>query len=127
MLIHPHPLAKLVKRNRDDEDGPDDAFESFDDIVESMTGSDSIQVDVRESDDRIRVVADVPSSDRDAIDVKCDGRRLAIRIGTESGPIIKRVTLPSYVDDETILLNLNNGILEIALERTTDPANIGFY
>jgi HSP20 family protein len=51
---------------------------------------------------------------------------LAIRATREPRPFLKRVELPAYVDDQSARKSFNNGILEVTLDRDTDPANIGF-
>jgi HSP20 family protein len=51
---------------------------------------------------------------------------LAIRATRDPHPFVKRVDLPAYVDDQSARTSFNNGILEVTLDRDTDPANIGF-
>jgi HSP20 family protein len=116
-----------MRRNSDDDETPfGGAFNGFDEMLSGATSGESAPVDIHEYDDEIRVVADLPDIDRDDIDVQCDGRILAIRAATEPRPFRKRVDLPAYVDEKSVRTNFNNGVLEITLDRDTDPANIGF-
>jgi HSP20 family protein len=51
---------------------------------------------------------------------------VAIRAATDPRPSLRRVDLPAYVDEQSARTDFNNGVLEITLDRDTDPANIGF-
>jgi HSP20 family protein len=116
-----------VRRNSDDDDSPfDDAPGDVEQLLNSMTGDASDRVDVHEYDDSVSVVADVPGADESDVDVRCDGRRLAVRVSTETRPVVLRVDLPAYVDDQSASVSYNNGVLEVTLDRDQDPANIGF-
>ena len=68
---------------RDDRDDPfDDIFSEIERMMEEMTGGvagdagfgGDAHVSVYETDERVRVVADMPGVDKDDIDIKCDGR-----------------------------------------------------
>jgi len=117
-----------MKRNPDDDenrfgDGADDAGRAP--AVAADGGGEPI--DIHEYDDEVVVVADVPEADRSEIDLRCDGRTLAIRVDGTPRPSLKRVDLPAYVDDGSARTSFNNGVLEVTFERDNDPANIGFY
>jgi HSP20 family protein len=116
-----------MRRNSDDdEDSFGGVFGGIDEMLSGMTGEETAPVDIHEYDDEIRVVADLPDATRDDIDIQCDGRTVAIRAATEPRPFGTRVDLPVYVDDQSAETSFNNGVLEITLDRDTDPANIGF-
>ncbi|WP_424016419.1 Hsp20/alpha crystallin family protein [Halorientalis pallida] len=115
-----------MRRNPDDDDPFGDAFGGIGEMLSGMAGEDTEPVDVHKYDDEIRVVADIPDASQEEIDTQCDGRILAIRVARDPRPVVKRVDLPAYVDDESAETSFNNGVLEVTLDRQTDPANIGF-
>jgi len=115
--------------NRDPFDDDEDPFAAGHGIgrpANGAAGDPTDRIDVHEYDDRVTVVADLPGVTEDDLDLECDGRVLAIRAATEPQPFLARVDLPSYVDARSLELTLNNGILEIALTKDRDPADIGF-
>ena len=117
-----------MRRNSDDDENPfDGLFNGIDQTLSGMADSETEPVDVHEYDDEIRVIADIPDASREDIDIQCDGRILAIRAAREPRPFVKRVDLPAYVDDQSAQMSFNNGVIEITLDRDTDPADIGFY
>jgi len=116
-----------VRRNPADDDHPfDSPPDDSDQLLNGAGKSGTEAVDVREYEDTVSVVADIPNVDGDDIDIKCDGRALAVRISTDSRPVVLRVDLPTYVDDQSAETHYNNGVLEITLDQDYDPANIGF-
>lgn len=116
-----------MRRNPNDDD--ENNFTNIFNQLNNMLGdaSDSDPVDVHEYDEEIRVVADLPDADQNDIALQCDGRTLTIQIAQDPVPQIKQIDLPDYVDAQSADMSFNNGILEVTLERDTDPANIGFY
>jgi HSP20 family protein len=126
-LIRATGLKTVMRRNSDDDDNPfGDLFGEINGMLSGMADKETEPVDVHKYDDELRVVADIPDASEDAIDIQCDGRNLAIRVARDPHPVIKRVDLPAYVDDQSAEMSFNNGILEVTLDRTNDPANIGF-
>lgn len=116
-----------MRRNSDDdEESFGGVFSGIDKMLSGMTEGESTPVDIHEYGDEIRIVADLPDATRDDIDIDCDGRTVAIRAERESRPFVTRVDLPAYVDDQSARTSFNNGVLEVTLDRDTDPANIGF-
>jgi HSP20 family protein len=116
-----------VRRNSDDDEHPFDSTpDDIDQMLRTMAGDATDRVDVHEYDDRISVVADIPGIEESDIDIQCDGRTLAIRISAASRPVVMRVDLPAYVDDQSVRTSYNNGVLEVTFDRGRDPANIGF-
>jgi HSP20 family protein len=110
----------MMRRNPDDDDPFGDLFGEINDILSGMAGDEAEPVDVHEYDDELRVVADIPDASEEEIDIQCDGRNLAIRVARDPRPVLKRV------DDQSAETSFNNGILEVTLDRTNNPANIGF-
>ncbi|RXK48007.1 Hsp20/alpha crystallin family protein [Halorientalis pallida] len=116
-----------MRRNPDDDEDPfGDLFGEINDMLAGKTGEETEAVDVHEYDDELRVVADIPDASEEEIEIQCDGRILAIRVARDPRPVVERLDLPAYVDDQSAQMSFNNGILEVTLDRTTDPANIGF-
>lgn len=120
---------------RDDRDDPfDDIFSEIERMMEEMTGGISgtgnagfgndAHISVYETDEEIRVVADLPGVDKDDIDIKCDGRYVTILASTEHSSYEDRIELPGRVDEHSATATFNNGILEVTLERTDTSANI---
>jgi HSP20 family protein len=117
----------MMRRNSDDdEDSFGGVFDGIDEMLSGMRGGESAPVDIHEYDEEIRIVADIPDVRQDDITLQCDGRAVAIRAETDPRPVVMRVDLPAYVDDQSLETNFNNGVLEISLDRDTDPANFGF-
>src|SRR5699024_3100909 len=85
--------------------------------TDTMGGSD-VHIDTYEDDDIVRVVADLPGIEKDAIDLTCDGRRLTIDAAGDRREFEERVDLPSPVDERSATASYNNGILEVVFERS---------
>jgi HSP20 family protein len=83
-----------------------------------------IHLDVYEEADTLRVVADIPGVDRDAIDLKCDGTVLTLDATGTTREYHERVQLPATVDEHSAAASYNNGILEVTFDRVDDSANI---
>jgi HSP20 family protein len=116
-----------MRRNSDDDENPfSGVFDGIDEMLSRMADGESEPVDIHEYDEELRVIADIPDANEDDIDVQCDGRSLSIRAAREPRPFFERVELPAYVDDQSAQTSFNNGVLEVTLDRDTDPANIGF-
>ncbi|PSQ10397.1 Hsp20/alpha crystallin family protein [Halobacteriales archaeon QS_7_69_60] len=120
---------------RDDRDDPfDDIFSEIERMMEEMTGGvagdagfgGDAHVSVYETDERVRVVADMPGVDKDDIDIKCDGRHVTISASTEVSDYRERVELPARVDEHSASATFNNGVLEIEFDRADSSASIDF-
>ena len=120
---------------RDDRDDPfDDIFSEIERMMEEMTGGvtgdagfgGDAHVSVYETDERVRVVADMPGADKDDIDIKCDGRHVTISASTEVSDYRERVELPTRVDEHSASATFNNGVLEMEFDRTDSSASIDF-
>jgi HSP20 family protein len=126
---------------RDDRDDRDDPFDEFFEEIERMmnnmmggnadfrvrqggpsTGADrgghDAHLDVHETDEEVRVVADIPGVEKEDIDLRCDGETLTLRAGGETREYEERVSLPTAVDEHSASATYNNGVLEV----TFDPA-----
>jgi len=127
---------------RDDRDDPfDDFFRELERMMNEMTGGEfdmhverhgdsgqnhgrDIHLDLYEKDDEVRVVADIPGVEKDAIDLKCDGEELTIDAAGPECEYSERVQLPAAVDEHSASATYNNGILEVAFERRDNSADI---
>ena len=123
---------------RDDDDPFDEFFREIERMMDEMmgaegdvhidrdtaTGAADLHLDVHETDDEIRVIADIPGVDKEGIDLKCDGTVLTIEAGAHEREYHERLTLPSRVDEHSASATYNNGILEVTFDREEDSADI---
>jgi len=124
---------------RDDNDDPfDEFFREIERMMDEMMGAEGdvhidrdaaaggseLHVDVHETDDEVRVVADIPGVEKEGIDLKCDGTVLTIDAGTHNHEYHERLTLPSRVDEHSAAATHNNGVLEVTFDREADSADI---
>jgi HSP20 family protein len=114
-------LFREIERMMNDVMGQGNVDVGFD--ADAGFGSDT-HVDVHETDEQIRVVADIPGVEKDEIDLKCDGEVLTISAATQRRNYDDRVTLPARVDEHTADATYNNGVLEVVFERADDSADI---
>jgi HSP20 family protein len=123
--------------DRDDRDPFSDLFDELERVMNEMMGdnmhvnqggapgaSSDIHLTTYEEDDKLRVVADVPGVDKDAIDLKCDGTVLTIDAASDHRDFQERIQLPATVDEHSASASYNNGVLEITFERADDSADI---
>ncbi|EMA40149.1 Hsp20/alpha crystallin family protein [Halococcus hamelinensis] len=121
--------------DRDDRDPFEDIFNEIERMMDGMMNgnvdihTDTIDgtgahVDVYEDDESVRVVADLPGIEKDAIDLTCDGRRLTIDAAGDRREVTERVRLPTRVDERSANATYNNGILEVVFERSDTSADI---
>ncbi|MFB6135256.1 MAG: Hsp20/alpha crystallin family protein [Halobacteriaceae archaeon] len=119
---------------RDDRDDPfDEFFRELERMMNGMMdgpeedptgfGSDT-HVDVYETDEELRVVADIPGVEKDDLTLKCDGEVLTISAATNHREFDERLRLPSAVDENSASATFNNGVLEVTLDRGDGSANI---
>jgi len=119
---------------RDDRDDPfDDIFNEIERMMDGMGGSidaadagfgGDAHVSVYETDEEVRVVADLPGVEKESLRIKCDGRHVTISAATAASEYEERIELPARVDEHSASASFNNGVLEITLERTGSSANI---
>jgi HSP20 family protein len=129
---------------RDDRDDPfDEFFREIERMMNQMMGSQGefrfqhssnvgspgtaggdVHFDVHEADGEVRVVADMPGVEKDAIDLQCDGRTLTVDASGDQREYHERVNLPSTVDEHAASATYNNGILEVTFETADDSTSI---
>ncbi|MFB6069456.1 MAG: Hsp20/alpha crystallin family protein [Halanaeroarchaeum sp.] len=125
---------------RDDRDDPfDDIFREIERMMDEMMygpdrqgvreggpaefGSDT-HVDVHETNDEVRMVADLPGVEKADIALQCDGEMLTITADGEARSYDERLTLPSRVDPESGSATYNNGVLEVVFDRVEAATDI---
>jgi HSP20 family protein len=131
----------------DDSDDPFDDFfrelermmnemtgESFDMNVDVQTGHGHVggqagfgtatHVDVHESEEELRVVADLPGLAKEDITLRCDGEVLTIGADSGERSYDERVQLPARVDETSASASYNNGVLEVVLDRVDGATDI---
>ena len=129
----------------DDRDDPfDEFFEEIERMMNEMMGPNAnfhfehnsgrrrshedsghdVHIDVHEHDDEIRVVADIPGVEKEAIDLQCDGDTLQLEAGNGERRYSERVSLPGRVDEHSASATYNNGVLEVVFERLDDSTSI---
>ena len=74
-------------------------------------------VDVVETDDEIKVVAELPGVEKDQIQLYATERTLTISVDTPERKYYKEIELPADVDPSTAKSKYRNGILEAVLKK----------
>ncbi|PSP86723.1 Hsp20/alpha crystallin family protein [Halobacteriales archaeon QS_4_66_20] len=126
----------------DDRDDPfDDLFSEIERMMNEMMGGNAefhfeggtgshtdsgrdVHMDIHESDDEVRIVADIPGVDREDIDLQCDGTTLNLRAAGNNREYRERVSLPATVDEHSASATYNNGVLEVVFDRADDSTSI---
>jgi HSP20 family protein len=126
----------------DDRDDPfEDLFSEIERMMNEMMGGDaqfhfeqhgddrsedgrSVHMDIHESGDEIRIVADIPGVDKEDIDLQCDGTTLDLSATGTEREYRERVSLPARVDEHSASATYNNGVLEVIFERADDTTSI---
>lgn len=117
---------------RDDRDDPfGDIFDEIERMMNGMTGgfddsgfASETHVDVSDRDGVVRLVADLPGVEKEAIDLTCDGETLTISAASARREYDERVRLPARVDEHSATATFNNGVLQVTLEKVDDSAEI---
>ncbi|WP_135820414.1 Hsp20/alpha crystallin family protein [Halostella litorea] len=117
---------------RDDRDEPfDDIFREIERMMNEMMGADGTDmrfegsagfgadthVDIHETDEEVRVVADLPGVEKADIELQCDGQVLTVSAASDRREYDERVSLPVRVDEHSASATYNNGVLEVIFER----------
>jgi len=117
--------------HRDDRDDPfDNIFDEIERMMNEMTGTDrtgfttETHVDVYDEDGRIRLVADLPGVEKDAIDLKCDGKTLTVSAASNRREYDERIRLPARVDEHSADASFRNGVLEVTFDKLEDSTDI---
>jgi HSP20 family protein len=122
---------------RDDRDEPfDDLFREIERMMNEMMGAGTgtgdmrfdssagfgadTHVDIHETEEQIRVIADLPGVEKDDIELQCDGKVLTISAASERREYDERVSLPVRVDEHSASATYNNGVLEVTFDRAGD-------
>lgn len=90
----------------------------------SSGGTHDVHLDVHETDEELRVVADIPGVNKDDIELKCDGQTLMLDASGEERRYSERVSLPARVDEHSASASYNNGVLEVVFDRVDDSTSI---
>jgi HSP20 family protein len=85
-------------------------------------GGHDAHIDVHETDEEVRVVADIPGVRKEDIDLRCDGDTLTLRANGEGREYEERVSLPTLVDEHSASATYNNGILEVTFDPAGEPS-----
>lgn len=130
---------------RDDRDEPfDDLFREIERMMnEMMNGADvnfesrastatsadtgfgaDTHVDVHDTDDEIRVIADLPGVEKENIELECDGKALTVSAQSDHREYDERITLPRRVNEHTANATYNNGVLEVIFEPAEKSSGI---
>jgi HSP20 family protein len=120
---------------RDDRNDPfDDIFRELERMMNDVMGGgvevgdagfgSDTHVDVQETSEEIRVIADLPGVEKGDIGLTCDGKALTISAQNNRREYDERVALPSQVDEHSARATYNNGILEVTLARADGSAEI---
>ncbi len=126
---------------RDDREDPfDDLFREIERMMnEMMTGGDmsfnsaatassgfgtDTHVDVHDTDQEVRVVADLPGVEKQNIDLECDGKSLTISARSDHREYDERISLPRRVDEHTATATYNNGVLEVIFDVADTTSDI---
>jgi HSP20 family protein len=109
-------------------DDSDDPFDEFFSEIERMMGGDGFgddaHVDLRETDEELVVLADLPGVEKDALTLRCDGDTLTVRVSTNAREFEERIRLPTGVDEESATASFNNGVLEVRLQKVDRGSDI---
>jgi len=113
----------------DDRDDPfGDIFDEIERMMGEMNSPDEAgadtHVDVYETDDAVRLVADLPGVDKGDLTLQCDGTTLTIQATTSHQEYNERVRLPAAVDEHSADATFNNGVLEVTFDRAEASAAI---
>lgn len=120
---------------RDDRNDPfDDIFRELERMMNDVMGGgvevgdagfgSDTHVDVHETAEEIRVIADLPGVEKGDIGLTCDGKALTISAQNDRREYDERVSLPGRVDEHSARATYNNGILEVTLARADGSAEI---
>ena len=128
---------------RDDRDEPfDDLFREIERMMNEMLGGANVDfesrtnanvetgfgadthVDVHDTDEEVRVIADLPGVEKKNIDLECDGKALTISAQSAHREYDERISLPRRVNEHTASATYNNGVLEIVFEPAENSSGI---
>lgn len=120
----------------------DDLFREMERMMEAMLGdlprdkpvdasarseatpSTDAHIDIHETENELRVVADLPNVDKEALTLQCDGRVLRVVATGDHRAYDERIRLPRMVEPTSAAATYNNSILEVSFERAADATQI---
>jgi len=128
----------------DDRDDPfDEFFQEIERMMNEMMGANAefqfehhsrsgenrgnrsdFHYDIHDTDETVRVVADLPGIAKSDIDLKCDGTSLSIRATGAEREYSGGIDLPARVDEHSADASYNNGVLEVSFDRAEDSTSI---
>jgi HSP20 family protein len=73
--------------------------------------------DIIESEDKVRVIVELPGVEKKEIKVNASDRALDIGVENPDKPFIKHLDLPCDVRRDSAKANYKNGVLEVVLTR----------
>ncbi|MBI2445991.1 Hsp20/alpha crystallin family protein [Candidatus Micrarchaeota archaeon] len=76
-------------------------------------------VDIVDLKDEIRIVAELPGVQKEAIHIHVHEDQLDLDVRDSDRPFAKRIQLPAAVQDKTAQATYQNGILEVILKKKT--------
>lgn len=132
-------LPRPMSSSDDPRDPFEDLFRELERMMNEMFGDTSnvrvggpedvgfgseTHVDIQETGEEIRVIADLPGVTKDEITLQCDGRILTIAAEGPRREYDERIDLPARVNESAAEASYNNGILEVVLQRANDSADI---
>lgn len=101
-----------------------DAEFRFEHTSGQHTGTHDVHMDIHETEEQLRVIADIPGVEKDDIDLKCDGTTLMLDAEGAERAYREQVSLPTPVDEHSAAASYNNGILEVTFERQDESTSI---
>ena len=78
-------------------------------------------VDVMETDDEVKVIAELPGVEKKDIKLYGTEDTLTISVDTAERKYYKKVELPSAVDAKSAKASYKNGVLEVRLKKKKEP------
>ncbi len=87
-------------------------------------GGAEVHLDIHETGDSVRVIADIPGVEKEHIDLQCDGQTLMLEASGAERTYSERISLPTRVDEHSAQATYNNGILEVTFDRVDSSTSI---
>lgn len=78
-------------------------------------------VDVHEADELISITAELPGVEKQDVNVRAKAREIVLRVDDVDRRFFKRIELPTKVQPETTKATYKNGVLDIEVEKVSDP------
>ena len=118
----------------------DTLFEDFDVGNDLMTSGFAVRTNVSETDDSVRITAELPGVELDDVDLSVTGNRLTVkgekkdekdetgeedgrqfhRVERRSGSFSRTISLPFDIDPDKISANAKEGVLTVTIPKPAD-------